>query len=71
MNTMLHPQETQMYTQVININEQAKMVKYPFEMTRKTLKGRQLKNNYGSLKIFYFWTLPIASVSQTTQRFGR
>lgn len=40
---MLHPQETEMYTQVININEQAKMVKYPFEMTRKKLKGRQLK----------------------------
>lgn len=59
-----------MYTQVININEEAKMVKYPFEMTRKKLKGRQLKNNNGSLKTV-FWTLPIASGSQTTQRFGR
>lgn len=50
MYTMLHPRETEMYTQVININEQAKMVKYPFEMTREKLKERQLKNNYGSLK---------------------
>lgn len=47
MYTMLHPQETEMYTQVININEQAKMVKYPFEMTRKKLKGRQLKTIMG------------------------